>query len=48
MLEVSSTAIRQCVALGQCVDDLVDADVANTSIDNELYKDYITLRRKPI
>ena len=47
MREVSSTAIRQRVALGQGVDDLVDADVAQYIHRNKLYKDDITVRRKP-
>ena len=46
MREVSSTAIRQRVALGQGVDDLVDADVARYIHRNKLYKDDITVREK--
>ena len=46
MREVSSTAIRQRVALGQGIDDLVDADVAQYIHRNKLYKDDITLREK--
>ena len=46
MREVSSTAIRQRVALGQGVDDLVDADVAQYIHRNKLYKDDITVREK--
>ncbi len=46
MREVSSTAIRQRVALGQGIDDLVDADVAQYIHRNKLYKDDITVREK--
>mgnify|MGYP006057519751 CR=1 FL=1 len=46
MREVSSTAIRQRVALGQGVDYLVDADVAQYIHRNNLYKDDITVREK--
>ena len=46
MREVSSTAIRQRVALGQGIDDLVDADVAQYIHRNKLYKDDITLKEK--
>ena len=46
MREVSSTAIRQRVALGQGIDDLVDADVAQYIHRNKLYKDDINVREK--
>ena len=46
MREVSSTAIRQRVALGQGIDDLVDADVEQYIHRNKLYKDDINVREK--
>ena len=48
MLEISSTEIRQCIASGQCVADMIDADVDEYIRDNELYIDYSTTRETPI
>ena len=48
MLEISSTEIRQRIASGQCVGDMIDADVDEYIRDNELYIDYSTTRETPI